>query len=77
MSDTPRTDAVQMFFGFNPDEGDYYVSAEFARQLERELWLTREYLREAWFIMDEIEDIDVMLDWQNKCAKYLEGTPVE
>ncbi len=36
MSDTPRTDAKAEFFGWNPDEGDYYVRANFARELERE-----------------------------------------
>ena len=36
MSDTPRTDAKAQFFGFNPDEGEEFVQADFARQLERE-----------------------------------------
>ena len=37
MSDTPETDANQIFLGFNPDEGDYFVPAEIARKLETEL----------------------------------------
>jgi hypothetical protein len=36
MSDTPRTDAKAQFFGFNPDEGEEFVQADFARELERE-----------------------------------------
>ena len=36
MSYTPRTDAKAQFFGFNPDEGEEFVQADFARQLERE-----------------------------------------
>ena len=36
MSDTPRTDAKTQFFGWNPDEGEEFVTAAFARQLERE-----------------------------------------
>ena len=36
MSDTPKTDAKAQFFGFNPDEGEEFVTASFARELERE-----------------------------------------
>jgi hypothetical protein len=36
VSDTPRTDAKAQFFGFNPDEGEEFVQADFARELERE-----------------------------------------
>ena len=36
MSNTPETDANQIFLGFNPDEGDYFVPAEIARQLEQQ-----------------------------------------
>lgn len=36
MSDTPRTDAKAQFFGFNPDEGEEFVTASFCRELERE-----------------------------------------
>ena len=36
MSQTPRTDAKAQFFGFNPDEGEEFVQADFARELERE-----------------------------------------
>jgi hypothetical protein len=36
MCDTPRTDAKAQFFGFNPDEGEEFVQADFARELERE-----------------------------------------
>ncbi len=36
MSDTPKTDAKAVFFGFNPDEGEEFVQIDFARELERE-----------------------------------------
>jgi hypothetical protein len=36
MSKTPETDANQIFLGFNPDEGDYFVPAEFSRKLEQQ-----------------------------------------
>lgn len=36
MSDTPKTDAKAIFFGWNPDEGEEFVQADFARELERE-----------------------------------------
>ena len=36
MSDTPKTDAKAQFFGFNPEEGEEFVQADFARELERE-----------------------------------------
>jgi hypothetical protein len=36
MSDTPETDAAQIFLGFNPEEGDYFVPAEIARKLEQQ-----------------------------------------
>ena len=39
MSDTPKTDAKAQFFGFNPDEGEEFVQAHFARKLERENYL--------------------------------------
>jgi len=36
MTDTPETDAAQIFLGLNPDEGDYFVPATIARQLEQQ-----------------------------------------
>jgi hypothetical protein len=36
VSDTPKTEAKAVFFGWNPDEGEEFVQADFARQLERE-----------------------------------------
>jgi hypothetical protein len=36
MSNTPDTDANQIFLGFNPDEGDYFVPATVARKLEQQ-----------------------------------------
>jgi len=36
VSETPKTDSKAQFFGFNPDEGEEFVQADFARELERE-----------------------------------------
>jgi hypothetical protein len=36
VSDTPKTDAKAQFFAYNPDEGEEFVQADFARELERE-----------------------------------------
>lgn len=36
MSETPETDAAQIFLGFTPDEGDYFVPVKTAHKLERE-----------------------------------------
>ena len=36
MTDTPDTDANQIFLGLNPDEGDYFVPAAIARKLEQQ-----------------------------------------
>jgi hypothetical protein len=36
MSNTPDTDTNQIFLGLNPDEGDYFVPAAIARQLEQQ-----------------------------------------
>jgi hypothetical protein len=144
MSDTPETDAAQIFLGVNPDEGDYFVPVKIAHKLERERDETKENLkitqdawiqakverveatrvrdeavnnyetavlrehrmqeqrdeaketaeryrleanammmqrdmlieavREAWYAMDEVEGVDKLDAWQNKYAKYIEGT---
>jgi len=42
VSDTPRTDAKAQFFGWNPDEGEEFVTASFCRELERENAALRE-----------------------------------
>jgi hypothetical protein len=36
VSDTPKTDGKAIFFGWNPEEGEEFVQADFARELERE-----------------------------------------
>jgi hypothetical protein len=51
MSETPETDAAQIFLGFNPDEGDYFVPVKTAHKLERERDETKENLKitqDAW-----------------------------
>lgn len=45
MSDTPKTDAKAIFFGWNPEEGEEFVQADFARELERENAALRERLQ--------------------------------
>mgnify|MGYP006275719137 CR=1 FL=1 len=55
MSDTPRTDGQTQFFGWNPDEGEEFVIASFARQLERENAALRAALiriHTAWVNLD-------------------------
>jgi hypothetical protein len=47
VSDTPRTDAKAQFFGWNPEEGEEFVQADFARELERENAALRSALVEA------------------------------
>jgi len=46
VSDTPKTDAKAQFFGFNPDEGEEFVQADFARELERENAALRQALED-------------------------------
>lgn len=46
MSDTPRTDEKAMFFGYNPEEGEEFVLANFARELERENILLKKELEQ-------------------------------
>jgi len=47
VSNTPKTDAKAQFFGFNPDEGEEFVQADFARELERENAALLEALKRA------------------------------
>ena len=51
MSDTPRTDAKAQFFGFNPDEGEEFVQADFARELEREYAALENLIIKAGYII--------------------------
>ena len=53
MSNTPKTDAKAQFFGFNPDEGEEFVQADFARELERENAALREALHDIMTESDE------------------------
>jgi len=48
VSDTPRTDAKAQFFGWNPDEGEEFVTASFCRELERENAALRALLSEPY-----------------------------
>jgi hypothetical protein len=65
MSNTPETDANQIFLGFNPDEGDYFVPAEIARKLEQQ----RDRLIYALF-MCRRELVDVLDDINKERVSY-------
>jgi hypothetical protein len=47
VSGTPRTDAKIQFFGFNPEEGEEFVTADFARDLESENAALKKEFRQA------------------------------
>jgi hypothetical protein len=73
VSDTPRTDAKAQFFGWNPDEGEEFVTASFCRELERENAALRDALNTALGIeyLDEeileklIERLRLIIQEQN------------
>ena len=53
MSDTPRTDEAEVYYSeivTGRDRGLYWVKADFARELEREM----ERLRAGWIESDKI-----------------------
>ena len=52
MSDTPRTEYAMIAVGHVRGAPVQYVTAEFARQLERELSAARAVIRRAWEIYD-------------------------
>jgi DNA repair exonuclease SbcCD ATPase subunit len=73
MSNTPETDANQIFLGFNPDEGDYFVPATVARKLEQQRDSLAEELNElkeeygTWWAqkriaIDELKDVTEQRD---------------
>ena len=55
MSDTPRTDEKAQFFGFNPDEGEEFVTASFCRELERENTALREQVEHLIGMIEQLE----------------------
>jgi len=69
MSDTPRTDAKAEFFGWNPDEGDYYVRADFSRELERELAEMRE---QRYWLVDALK---IFLNRVQCVSIHMDGKP--
>jgi len=78
MSDTPLTDAKAMFFGYNPEEGDEFVQADFARDLERQNTALREALKTALGI--EAIDDESLSELVSRCKSIIdaarkEGTP--
>ena len=56
MTNTPETDANQIFLGFNPDEGDYFVPADIARKLEQQ----RDWYKAACDKYSEDETINTL-----------------
>lgn len=62
MSDTPKTDAKAQFFGWNPEEGEEFVQADFARELERENAALREIVDLAFRIphMTDAEIVELI-----------------
>jgi uncharacterized membrane protein YqiK len=64
MSNTPETDAAQIFLGFTPDEGDYFVPVKTAHKLEREREETKENLKitqDAW-IRAKVERVEALCE---------------
>ena len=61
MSDTPRTDEKAQFFGFNPDEGEEFVTASFCRELERENTALR---------ADKERLLDILQRWQRMADEW-------
>ena len=76
MSDTPKTDAKAQFFGWNPDEGEEFVQADFARELERENAALREELKSSRKLVDALiikADAFDYLAWLEKKRGEEEG----
>ena len=44
-SETPRTDSKAVFFGFNPDDGEEFVTAKFSRTLEQEITTAGQHIQ--------------------------------
>jgi hypothetical protein len=77
MTNTPETDANQIFLGFNPDEGDYFVPAEIARKLEqqRDIALSDlEFRRELFQLQEQqLNDVRVGAERYRLDANRLEA----
>ena len=76
MSETPKTDSKAQFFGFNPDEGEEFVQADFARELERENAALREELKSSRKLVDALiikADAFDYLAWLEKKRGEEEG----
>ena len=70
MSDTPRTDAKAQFFGWNPDEGEEFVTASFCRELERENAALKAALDAQMKYQRELREDRDRLDWM-ECLNQL------
>ena len=86
MSETPETDAAQIFLGFNPDEGDYFVPAEIASELERQRdeakaeieKLKEELESHAWTISPAMAQakIDELVEQRDRLAEVINAATV-
>jgi hypothetical protein len=69
MTNTPETDANQIFLGLNPDEGDYFVPAEIARKLEQQ----RDWYKAACDKYSEVETINTLCSLKEQRDRLAEA----
>jgi hypothetical protein len=69
VSQTPRTDAKAQFFGFNPDEGEEFVQADFARELECENAALRAVFQAAK-AMTDYETAGAAVGWPDWDSRF-------
>jgi len=77
---TPETDAAQIFLGFTPDEGDYFVPVKTAHKLERErdearekIELSREWSAAIADIADNLRsELAAVTEQRDRLAMALE-----
>ena len=72
MSDTPKTDAKTQFFGWNPEEGEEFVIASFARELERENAALREVIKSNIIDIGQLSEEAVTLREDKERLDWLE-----
>jgi len=73
MSDTPLTEARVVFFGYNPDEGDEFVQADFARDLERQNTALREQRHENAKLKKLLRDVVLALEHTRIVCEFSNG----
>ena len=78
---TPETDAAQIFLGFTPDEGDYFVPVKTAHKLERErdearekIELSREWSAAIADIADNLRsELATVTEQRDRLAEQIEA----